>query len=68
MFDAVVVPRHPFAAPSKPEVKNTLWTVGEVLEERVTVAAERMVASLWEAVCLAKTKSAFEINNIKRGM
>jgi hypothetical protein len=30
VFDVVVVSRHALGAPTKPEVKNTLWTVGMV--------------------------------------
>jgi hypothetical protein len=33
VFDLVVVSRHALGAPTKPEVKNTLWTVGMVFEE-----------------------------------
>ena len=35
--------RHALAAPTKPKVKNALWTVGMVFEERVTKTAKPVV-------------------------
>jgi hypothetical protein len=42
------VSRNALGAPTKPEVKNTLWTVGVVFEERVTETAKPVVPSLLE--------------------
>ena len=44
----VVVSRHAPVAPSKPEVKNALWTVGVVSKERVTETAKCVVTGLLE--------------------
>ena len=49
IFNLVVVSRHALAAPTKPEVKNTLRVVGEVTNERVTEAAKCVVPGLLEA-------------------
>lgn len=46
--------RHALSAPTKPEVKNSLWTIGAVSKERIAEAAKRVVPCLLEANLLKR--------------